>query len=126
MLINFSNHPSERWSAPQRAAAEEDYGEIIDIMFPAVDAGASGCEVLELAEQHCAMIEEFSPDAVLCQGEFSLSFALTALLLDRGIKVICACSERDVEEMVDENGDTVRKTVFRFVRFREYKLPNRA
>lgn len=126
MLINFSNHPSERWSAPQRAAAEADYGEIIDIMFPAVDVGASCCEVFELAKEYCAMIEELSPDAVLCQGEFSLSFAVTALLLERGIKVICACSERDVEEMADENGDTVRKTVFRFVRYREYKLPDRA
>ena len=33
IFINHTNHPSARWSAAQRAAAE-GYGEIVDLPFP--------------------------------------------------------------------------------------------
>ena len=36
MFINFSNHPSEAWGKTQLNAAME-YGEVIDIPFPAVN-----------------------------------------------------------------------------------------
>ena len=35
MFINFSNHPSVRWSAEQTAAAIE-FGDIVDVPFPDV------------------------------------------------------------------------------------------
>lgn len=123
MLINFSNHPSDRWSAEQSNAALSKYGEIVDISFPNVDAYASGEEIFFLAKCFADEIEARSPDAVLCQGEFSLAFATAWLLMKKGIPVICACSERDAEEVVNADGNMMRKTVFKFVRFREYKLP---
>ena len=36
MFINFSNHPSKAWGKTQLNAAME-YGEVIDIPFPAVN-----------------------------------------------------------------------------------------
>ena len=39
MFINFSNHPSVRWSAEQTAAAMK-FGDFVDVPFPDVPAGA--------------------------------------------------------------------------------------
>lgn len=123
MLINFSNHPSEKWGDDQTRVAVETFGPICDIKFPAVDPGFSSERVLETAEQYAAEIISVLPDAVLCQGEFSLAFAVTALLLSKGIKVVCACSEREVDEETDENGTTKKTVKFKFTGFREYLLP---
>lgn len=35
MFINFSNHPSVRWSAEQTAAAMK-FGDFVDVPFPDV------------------------------------------------------------------------------------------
>lgn len=123
MLINFSNHPSDRWSAEQSNAALSQYGEIADIPFPNVDAYASDESVFLIAKSIADEIETSSPDAVLCQGEFSLAFAVTELLMEKGIPVICACSERNVVENLTESGETVKRVEFKFTRFREYVLP---
>lgn len=123
MLINFSNHPSNKWSADQVDAALSEYASIMDIPFPAVKADASSEDVFKIAEQYERQIEIMHPSAVLCQGEFSLAFAVAGLLIAKGIKVICACSERDVVETLDENGETQKVSTFKFVSFREYILP---
>lgn len=126
MLINFTNHSSSNWSAEQRSVATDAFGSIVDIPFPEVDPAFGSDRIIDVAETQVAKIAALSPDAVLCQGEFSLAFAVTALLIKKGIKVVCACSERNVMETIDNDGNTVKKAVFKFVRFREYKLPNRA
>ena len=55
MLANFSNHPSAVWSAEQKSAAAE-YGEIRDLTFPAVPAGADTADVSALADECCREI----------------------------------------------------------------------
>jgi len=54
IFINCTRHPSGRWGAPQREAAEK-LGPIVDIFFPEVDPAASAEEVrqqaFELLEQ---------------------------------------------------------------------------
>lgn len=119
ILINHTNHPSNQWSSEQRAAAEE-YGEIEDMPFPAVPAQANREEVQQLAEAEFSEIVARQPAAVLCQGEFTYTFAMVKLLQEAGIKVLAACSERCVEEMVDEEGISHKESRFRFVQFREY------
>lgn len=126
MLINFTNHSSSNWSAEQRSVATDAFGSIVDIPFPEVDPAVGSNQIIDIAETQVAKISALSPDAVLCQGEFSLAFAVAALLIKKGIKVVCACSERNVMETIDNDGNAVKKAVFKFVRFREYKLPNRA
>lgn len=64
MFINFSNHPSARWSAEQTAAADT-------------------AAVSELADEYCARILSLGADVVLVQGEMSLSFAVAGRLQDR-------------------------------------------
>lgn len=120
MLINLSNHPSDKWSEKQLIAAKEMYGDITDYAFPAVNASDSTEQIYTLADETAAGIIAMSPDAVLCQGEFSLTYALVERFKAKGITVICACSERNTREVVTPDGKTEKTVTFDFVRFREY------
>lgn len=121
MFINFSNHPHDNWDVAQKNAAAE-YGEIQDVPFPAIEASASEEDITNLAKEYASKIKGFlgPGSAVMAQGEFTLTYAVINLLKQDGIKVVSACSERNVVESVDENGNTIRKSVFSFIRFREY------
>lgn len=121
IFLNLSNHPSSGWSAEQRAAAEK-YGTIVDLPFPAVDADASEEEIQGLADIYLKKATEQSPSAVMCQGEFTLTFAIVQGLLAAGVICVSACSKRVAEERLTEDGKAVKKSVFRFVKFREYRL----
>ena len=119
-FVNFSNHPLSGWNSEQIKAAEE-YGEIVDLAFPSVEPDLSEEEVLLRAEESVEKILSLEPEIVLCQGEFTLAFAVVSKLLKRGIRVVAACSKRVVSEEKTDEG--IKKTaVFVFARFREYKL----
>ena len=121
MLINLSNHPSEKWSENQLCAAHEAYGDIMDFPFPEIDAAASEDEICTLALDTANEITAIGPTAVLCQGEYSFTFAVTAGLIRRGIPVICATSVRRAIDAPMPDGSTQKQIIFRFERFREYK-----
>ena len=121
MFINFTNHPCTNWSAKQIAEAKT-YGEIIDMPFPQVDPHGDEDYILKLALDCVDKIIKFKPEAVLCQGEMTLAFAVTTLLTtEYGITVLAACSERTAEIEVGLDGESIKSAVFRFVRFRKYK-----
>lgn len=120
MLVNFTNHPVSRWSGTQLAAAGS-WGEIVDMRFPNVPAPADENDISTLADTCCAKIYELAPEAVLVQGEMSLTFAVVTRLLEKGITVLCAASEH-VCETTAAAGSTVRKSTFKFIRFRGYLI----
>lgn len=119
VFLNFSNHPSSRWSRSQLAAAEA-YGRVIDEPFPAVPANLDERGVALLADEAVLRIMAHRPAAVLCQGEFTLAFAVVERLKAQGVTVLAASSDRVIETEADENGGTRKVTVFRFTRFRKY------
>lgn len=119
MFINFTNHNSDLWSAEQRMAAEE-YGDITDIAFPSVDPAFGNEMIYKLAEKYTEMICEYKPDAVLVQGEMTLTYAVVSILISKGINVLCATTERAVSTRIGQNSKTVKVSEFRFVRFRNY------
>ena len=119
IFINLSSHPSTAWSLQQLSEASK-YGDIVDRAFPEVDPHMSGEDVRKTAQNIAAEIAEIKPDAVMCQGEFTLTYALVQALKAYQITVFAACSQRCTEETTDENGNTVKKAVFRFVQFRTY------
>jgi hypothetical protein len=120
MFINFTNHSSAKWTARQRNAAEK-FGEIFDAPFPNVDPNGDEEYVEKLAEEYAAKIISRRPAAVLCQGEMTLSFAVTKILTEKfNVTMLAACSERVVTEEIGPNGETVRKIEFGFVQFRKY------
>jgi hypothetical protein len=52
MLLNLSNHTSIKWSVPQKQAAEERFGEIRDLDFPAIDPAADLNNIVALAHEY--------------------------------------------------------------------------
>ena len=118
IFINFSNHPSAQWTQTQLDAAAE-YGEVADIPFPAVPSEASCDDVGNMADRYIAQIMAMNPSAVMCQGEFTLAFAVASKLKSLGVPVLAACSERKVMEKA-ETSITRKIAVYEFVQFRNY------
>ena len=126
MLINFTNHPSEKWTEDQKNSAIELYGEVKELPFPAVPTSAGAPEVSVMADgiiDKILALREENPGAedfaVMVQGEVTLTYAVVRRLLARGIKTVSAVSERIVTEQV-ESGEVRKTAVFRFAGFREY------
>lgn len=120
MFVNCSNHNSKNWSIEQLTAAQK-WGEIVDYPFPSVDAYASEEQILNLAEEILSKLLEMKPDAVMCQGEFTLVYALVNKLKEQGIPVVAACSERKTVEEKLPDGSITKTSVFEFVKFRHYQ-----
>lgn len=121
MLINFTNHPSERWSESQKAAAEE-YGEIVDMSFPIIDETEDETYIKGLVEEYYQRIMKLSEGkevVVHLMGEMTFTFALVAQLLRNNIVCISSTTKRIVK--TDEMG-TKKEVVFQFERFRRYEF----
>ena len=72
MLINFTNHPSKDWSEEQLAAAAV-YGKVQDLPFPPVPEDWDENNLAALAVDCAEKIAALNPQAVVCQGEFTLT-----------------------------------------------------
>lgn len=118
MFINFTNHANSKWSDAQLQAAKE-YGSIFDIQFPSIEPECTRADIQRIADEYAKQIIDKSPDCVLCQGEFCLSYAVIDRLKSNGIKVVAACSRREVEE-ISTADETKKISRFVFVQFREY------
>lgn len=119
LFINHTNHPSAQWSEEQLQAARQ-YGDVVDMPFPQIEAGLSEAEVHDMAEAAAGRIAELKPSAVLVQGEFTYSYALIRLLQTAGIRAVAACSERQTIAVLNERQETLKQSVFKFVQFRVY------
>ncbi len=125
MFINISNHPSSRWEKEQLDAARELGGEVIDIQFPNVPSAVSGRDIeymaIELVNDVYFKIEGSDNNVAMVQGESTLATTVIAMLQDFcDIKVVAACSDRNVEEIVLDDGTVKKNVIFKFIQFREY------
>ena len=118
MLLNISNHPSNRWDDKQMSAAVADWFEVMDYTFPQVDPNMQTNDVCKLAED---IFNEINNDpkyedvtAVMIQGEFSLVINLANIFHAAGIEVVVATSERNTVE----NPDGTKTVKFEFCKFR--------
>ena len=59
-------------------------------------------------------------DIILIQGDFGMAFSMVMFSKQRELVPIYATTERKIEEYV-ENGQSVKKSVFKFRRYREYE-----
>ena len=119
MLINLSNHPSDRWGKKQLELASR-YGEIKDLPFPAVDPRCTSEEIDELVERCYQQIMAYENPVIMLQGEFVFTYRLVNRLKAAGLTVVAGCSERKTTEHMDESGNITKQSVFDFVCFREY------
>jgi hypothetical protein len=120
VFINHTHHNSQNWSPAQLQAAE-DYGTVVDIPSPDIEASWDEQQVVALAEEYAEKIVALHPAGVLCQGEFTYTYAVVQRLQKAGIPVMAACSKRQVEEITDKEGNTKRMSLFQFIRFRRYE-----
>ena len=116
LFVNFSNHPSSKWSEAQLAAART-IGEVLDLTFPDVQVEDTAGDIAALADKICSQIPDEA--TVMAQGEWSLTFAVTKRLRARGIRVVVTTSRREATEELQTDGSTRKSTVFRFAGFRE-------
>ena len=119
MFINFSNHPSDKWS-PEQINAAHEYGEIVDFPFPNVDESWDAEKMTEEIEKNGNSIIELKPDAVMCQGEYVMTFGVVRLLKRHGIKCLSAVTKRITVETTLPDGSVEKRSVFKFHSFREY------
>lgn len=122
MFINCSNHPFEKWEESQINAANQ-FGRIIDIEFPDVPADADEKTVERIADEYTGKIMKALPaekNAVMIQGEFTLTYRLVKSLTGKGILVVSACTERVAVERKDPTGKIFKESRYAFVRFRAY------
>jgi len=123
MLINLSNHPSEKWSQSQLDAAKF-YGAIVDLPFPAIDPEAETFDIEFLAETYESKViqllasEHSGSQAVHIMGELTFCFALVSRLQKLGFTCLSSTTSR----RTIDHSDGTKTTLFGFVRFREYSL----
>ena len=122
MLINISNHNSEKWSSEQKAAAEKEWGKIFDIQFPSVNPHISDEALDNLVEIYeNEVYEKLNPtqgvdcNAVHVMGEMTFVYRLVKALQNQGIHCVASTTERIVSEQ-----DGVKTSIFKFVKFRSY------
>jgi hypothetical protein len=120
MLLNLSNHPSEKWSDKQRKAAEKEYGNIIDMPFPNIPPDASTLKVQEAADamfRTITMVGGEPTRLVLhIMGEMTFTYKIVQMFKQKGFTCVASTSERN--SVINEDGT---KTIqFDFVQFRSY------
>lgn len=118
-FVNFSNHPSSKWSKEQIDAASE-YGEIIDVAFPSLGTDINENDIRIIGEECVANILEKNPAIVMCQGEFTLTFYVVNELMRIGITCVSACTKRISKEIMLDDGSVHKESLFVFEGFRKY------
>ncbi len=118
IFINLSNHPSSTWEIKQKEAAEQ-FGEIVDILFPTVNPSDDRSQIEALADQYVKIIEEKAKNAtaiIHVMGEMTFTYSIVSRLKERGFGCVASTSER----IAQETPDGQKISSFQFVRFREY------
>ena len=95
-------------------------GEIVEYPFPNVSPYDSGDDVKRKAKEIALEIAGKTPQAVMVQGEMTMTFAIVSELKKLNIYTLSAVSERIVKISADENGNTIKTSEFHFAGFREY------
>lgn len=121
MLINLSNHPSEKWGDTQKKAAAE-YGEIKDIDFPNIPPGWDTEQVEDQVKICFKQIREIEKrekqkPVIHLSGELTFCLNMACKLIKNNYRVIASTTERNVKE-----SGGVKTSVFEFKQFRDYSL----
>ena len=119
-FINFTNHPSSKWSKEQTEAALALADKIIDVPFPDIDPMATKEEVIRLASVRLGEVLQMDPAVVLCQGEMTFVHNFVDLSRFENLEVVAACSSREASEVSLPDGSTKTVRTFKFRQFRAY------
>ncbi|WP_353684354.1 hypothetical protein V4D30_00800 [Thermodesulfovibrio sp. 3907-1M] len=119
ILINHTNHPSQKWDEKQK----EYWSEIIDLPFPSIDPKATTEEVDTIAMINFLEIDKIAKEItdknsnasifIMLQGEFTYCYLLYQKIRNK-FPIAIPTTERKVIEK--ENGEKI--SIFEFVRWR--------
>lgn len=116
MFINFTNHPSSKWSEEQLRAAR-CFGELVDMPFPLIAPNATTDEIIKLAEHKVDEIKtKYTNPIVHVMGEMTFTYHVVSLLKVLGITCVASTTMRD--PIIAPDGTEIPH--FKFVQFREY------
>lgn len=116
MLLNISNHPSNKWSKQQKDTAIKQFGTAQDLPFPQIPPEASSDDVCKLVEAYVSKVRESDANVVHVMGEMTFTCALVNALQAIGIPCIASTTRRQVLE----EDDGKKTSIFEFVQFRSY------
>lgn len=113
MLINLSNHPLSKWSDKQRQAAEQQFGKIVDLLFPVVPTDADLDQVIQLVEEYvekCMQIfsalkklsnqESSNKNAIHIMGEMNFVYQFVDKMSEQGILCVASTLKEETKEFV--------------------------
>jgi len=121
-IINLTQHKA---TAEQRNAGvfeleESHKSKLVELLtFESLD----DCDVHEIksrATQIVALALSYKPDAAMIGGALWLIAPLAKMLRKHGITPLFAFSRRESVETTDDNGNVVKKAVFKHLGFVEY------
>ncbi len=119
MLINLSNHPASQWSEAQKKAARDQFGQVTDLPFPAIDPAGDETYIRELVAEYLLKVQTISQGtsgvAIHIMGEMTFTFAMVIALQKSGFTCVASTTERIT---VEQGG--FKTSEFRFLKFREY------
>jgi hypothetical protein len=137
MLLNLSNHAVAKWSAAQKQAAEQRFGEIHDLPFPVIAPNADLNSIITLAQEYVqkcrnqfdhlqnpASSIKDPASAIHVMGEMTFVYQFVKLATagaygatGAGLRCVASTTERRAVDHPDGS----KTSEFRFVRFREYE-----
>ena len=138
LLLNISNHTSNKWSDKQK----EGWDKIVDIPFPQIDPNATIKDIHNLVADYLKEIidnvliesdniidgiDDFNhpiETSIMLQGEFSFCYLLFQLLMnnsptDFGFDIVIPTTERKTIETVNSDGTVSKTSIFEFVQWRK-------
>lgn len=130
MLINLSNHPLASWSEKQKQAAEQQFGQIIDLSFPSVPTEADLAQVMQLVGEYVQKCNDIinksaetdsmkpSKDAIHVMGEMTFVYQFVQKMSELGVLCVASTTRR----IAIDNPDGSKLSNFEFVRFRPYTM----
>ncbi|MCF0164604.1 MAG: CRISPR-associated protein [Bacteroidales bacterium] len=122
MLINLSNHPSDKWSPSQVDAAKRQFGEVVDLPFPDVNPDGDEEYIDQLAEEYVhkvlAMTSGHEKAAVHAMGEMTITYTIVNKLQTHNIQCVASTTRR----IVTIREDNTKEVKFDFVKFRSYEF----
>lgn len=121
LLINISNHPSNKWTEEQKA----DFDEIIDIPAPQIPPDMSAGDVSYVVDTFMSRFDRVYFSNKDCKkylcllGEYTFCYLFLYKLISCGyiFSLAIPTTERVVEEKQTPEG-VVKTSVFKFVRWR--------
>lgn len=123
VFINYSNHPTSKWSEEQLNAAKEMADRIVDEQFPQIDPKATEFDVIELAKGEINRLFQtysgYNELIIHIAGEMTFT-AYFVSQINKWWAANAICITSTTKRDVVENEDGSKTVKFKFVRFRQY------